>query len=490
MKKFLSKIILLLLVAPSYYAVSRTMELRFSGVDAYGAYVRMDSVLAENLVRGWSETLLFPDTVLTFAENGLQQAFCGNVVIKAYPNPFMGSARAMISAIEDVMADVRLYSIDGQRVLQSNQLLVQGDNLFDISLQKLGVYVLAVRTNSGKAVVKLLNRGGGSANAITRCGTIPSVDKRQSAQPFQPGDTMRFTGYASIGGARIESRWVVQPQRVSQSVELVFSAGTEGTLKGLFSVSPTKRVRFSRGNLQYSNVGTHAVAVDTIMPGSWRFAGNQWDTLGFSNDRADSAYTGWIDLFGWGTSGYNNKCPYMRDPNPTHYGNGMNPIAGTNYDWGVFNAIINGGNVPGLWRTLTFDEWRYVLDQRPGAQQKFSYALIDGIGGVVLLPDYWVLPQGITFVPRSGGANSYSAGQWTEMEKAGAVFLPANGFCTGNPVRAFQVNIVGSYWSSTRNVNDTSSLNASCVSFSHHIISYDTTSARYNGHCVRLVQEE
>ena len=490
MKKFLSKFMLLLLVASSHFAVSRTVELRFTGVNASGAYVRMDSVLVENLVRGWSETLLFPDTVLTFTETGMQQAFAGHMGIKAYPNPLRGNARVVISAAEDAMADVSLYSLDGQCVLQSKQSLVNGETLFEISLQKAGVYVLAVRTVSGNAVLKLLNRGGDASNNLAICGTVPCMDKRLSAQPFQSGDTLRYTGYSNSGGTRIESCWVVQPQRVSQSVELVFRAGTQGALKGLFSVSPTKRVRFSQGNLQYSNVGTHAVAADTIMRGSWRFATNQWDTLGYSNDRADSAYTGWIDLFGWGTSGYDDKYPYMKDPNPTHYGNGINPIAGTNYDWGVFNAITNGGNVPGLWRTLTFDEWRYVLDQRPGAQQKFSYAVIDGIGGVVLLPDYWVLPQGITFVPRSGWANSYSADQWTEMEKAGAVFLPANGFCTGNPVRTFQVNMIGNYWSSTRNVNDPLGPNAAGVSFSHHIISYDTASARYNGQCVRLVQEE
>lgn len=490
MKKFLSNIMLVALVSFVPVAGARAVELRFTGVNASGAHVRLDSVLVENLTQGWSETLYFPDTVLTLSEAGLQQAFAGEVGLSAYPNPFRSSANVTVSAAESGMAEMFLYNLAGQCVARSNHFLVAGENLFRISVRKAGVCVLVVRAGSGNAVLKLLSRGSCGADAITSCGMLAWTDKRQSAQPFQSGDTMRYTGYSNSGGTRIESCWVVQPQRVSQSVGLVFRAGTQGALKGLFSVSPTKRVRFSQGNLQYCNVGTHAVAEDTIMRGSWRFATNQWDTLGYSNDRADSAYTGWIDLFGWGTSGYDDKYPYMKDPNPTHYGNGINPIAGTNYDWGVYNAISNGGNVPGLWRTLTFDEWRYVLDQRPGAQQKFSYAVIDGIGGVVLLPDYWVLPQGITFVPRSGGANSYSADQWTEMEKAGAVFLPANGFCTGNPVRTFQVNMIGNYWSSTRNVNDPLGPNAAGVSFSHHIISYDTASARYNGQCVRLVQEE
>ena len=488
MKKYLS-IFLFAICLVAQGVVAQTVRLTFTGVGNSG-YQRLDSVHVENLTRGWCETLLYPDTVLTLTRSaGLTQVLGSPMQMKAYPNPFKGNARVAVTAVKSEKAVLALYNLAGQCVARSQHLLVAGENLFDISVRKAGVCVLSVSTGSGSAVLKLLNRGNSGTDAITNCGVAP-MEKLQSTMTFQRTDTMRYTGYATIGGARIESRWIVNPRLMSHDFQLVFSNGTQGTLKALFSVSRSKRVRFSQGNLQYSNVGTHLVVDGTTARGTWRFAEHQWDTLGHDNDNADSLYTGWIDLFGWGTSGYNGKYPYMKDTDPSHYGNGIYNISETNYDWGVYNAISNGGNEPNMWRTLTIDEWRYVLDERPDALQKFSYAVIDGIGGVVLLPDYWVQPQGVTFIPRNGYMNVYNNDQWTLLEKNGAVFLPANGFCSGNPLRTCQVNNSGDYWTSSRDVqNDPVSNNAWGLSFSHHLINYRSGCARYNGLCVRLVQD-
>ena len=64
----------------------------------------------------------------------------------------------------------------------------------------------------------------------------------------------------------------------------------DGALPGLFSVSATQRVYFSQGNLQYQ------ASTDT-----WRFAEHQYDYVGSDNRSISSTYSGWIDLFGWGT---------------------------------------------------------------------------------------------------------------------------------------------------------------------------------------------
>ena len=157
-----------------------------------------------------------------------------------------------------------------------------------------------------------------------------------------------------------------------------------------FSVSATQKVYFSPGNLQWSatNGGntatTHAVAGNGTAAGTWRFAPNQWDTIGANNSNVSSTYTGWIDLFGWGTSGYNNKYPYMTSTTDIDYGNGNNNILGTNYDWGVYNAIYNPKtqttDAPGTWRTLTKDQWVYLLNTRPTASSiRYAKATVCGI---------------------------------------------------------------------------------------------------------------
>lgn len=78
----------------------------------------------------------------------------------------------------------------------------------------------------------------------------------------------------------------------------------EGSLPARFKVSADKEVVFARGNLQYSTQGEHACADGTTQKGTWRIADNQYDFIGDANANIAEDYTGYIDLFGWGTSGW------------------------------------------------------------------------------------------------------------------------------------------------------------------------------------------
>ena len=177
-----------------------------------------------------------------------------------------------------------------------------------------------------------------------------------------------------------------------------------GAINSLFSVSDTKQVYFSQGNLQYQ-----------AETNTFRFAPHQYNYVGTDNSNIyDINYLGWIDLFGWGTSGWDNGNVYYR---PNDYkstgtesnGFGYGPINGSGYnydltgalanaDWGVYNAIINGGNQINQWRTLTSDEWVYLSSGRQNAEQKKGLAIIVNVKGIILLPDTWVAPEGISFV--------------------------------------------------------------------------------------------
>ncbi len=207
----------------------------------------------------------------------------------------------------------------------------------------------------------------------------------------------------------------------------------DGALPGLFSVSATRQVRFSQGNLQYQ-----------ASTNTWRFAEHQYDYVGSDNRSISSTYSGWIDLFGWGTG----SNPTLSSSYPEDYG--------TFVDWGS-NAIINGGNTTNLWRTLTSAEWEYLLNTRPGASSKLGSGNINGVGGLIILPDSWTLPSECSFA--SGFAiinpyhypdwkhNSYTLAQWAQMEAAGAVFLPAAGRRKGTDFD--NEGFHGYYWSST-----------------------------------------
>ena len=224
---------------------------------------------------------------------------------------------------------------------------------------------------------------------------------------------------------------------------------SDGSSSNVYSVSPSIAVRFSKGNLQYCDT-TH----------KWRFAQKQYEVIGYDNQYVDSAYNGWIDLFGWGTSGWNSGAeayhPWDTVAVDQKYapGNNLeNDLVGACVmaDWGVANYISNGGDQQFYWRTLTHDEWLYLLGDSEKRDGKWGLATIDSTyRGLVILPDYWVIPSSLSFNygSRNGwNTNSYTIDEWALMELNGAIFLPTTGYRNVRNVQS--VNAVGNYWSST-----------------------------------------
>ena len=264
-----------------------------------------------------------------------------------------------------------------------------------------------------------------------------------------------------------------------------------------FSVAKDKKVVFSPGNLQWSATGggssatTHTVAGGGTAAGTWRFAPNQWDIIGKNNQNISSSYSGWIDLFGWGTSGYNGKYPYMTSDNNSDYGDGENNISGTNYDWGRYNAIYNPKSnttdVPGRWRTLTSEEWAYLLDVRNTTSGiRYAKVTVYDIPGLIILPDNWSTSTYTLNNPNNifaeYYANSITPAIWTTLENAGAVFLPAAG--SRNVASVSNVVANGYYWSSSYD-----NCNAYSLYFNLSNVSSSSFYYRFYGQSVRLVRD-
>ncbi|MBR3565191.1 MAG: hypothetical protein IKN91_02530 [Paludibacteraceae bacterium] len=238
---------------------------------------------------------------------------------------------------------------------------------------------------------------------------------------------------------------------------------------GPFSVAEGRQVMFAPGNLQFNAAqGTHQCADGTTQKGTWRFAEHQWDYVGDASNgnvyhngtKCDNAnisetYDGWIDLFGWGTSGWNSGAnvyqPWSTSQSYSDYypgGSEKNNLTGAyaNADWGVYNQI--GSDAPGTWRTLTYDEWSYVYSGRANAKNLCGQATVNGVTGFILLPDDWEAPSGITFIAGTSlnfTTNTYTTAQWEQMEQRGAVFLPSGGYRYGSSVG--NVGLRGHFWS-------------------------------------------
>ena len=246
---------------------------------------------------------------------------------------------------------------------------------------------------------------------------------------------------------------------------------------GVFSVSATKQVTFSPGNLQYHPANNE-----------WRFAEHQWDYVGGSNEgnvyedgvKSNNAlispsYDGWIDLFGWGTG-----------DNPTN-SSMFNTDFVSFVDWGI-NKI--GNDAPNTWRTLTNEEWSYLRYNRTNADDLVAVAKVNGVNGLIILPDNWVCPNNITFKPgfsyndsnaAYGDYQVFTLEEWLEMESNGALFLPATGY-GGDEIQSVQGS--GAYWSSTE--HDAASV---YYLYFYSFESHTRYADRYWGNSVRLAKD-
>ncbi|MCQ2274545.1 MAG: hypothetical protein MJZ86_07120 [Bacteroidales bacterium] len=328
------------------------------------------------------------------------------------------------------------------------------------------------------------------------CQNAQSIDEQHDFYIYLPVgtyNTMELDIYDNQGGVCTKTghNIVVQRSKVSTVTcgTLEFEEPTlpDGCLPGTFSVSETKEVRFSKGNLQYTTVGTHTTATGTS-PGTWRFAEHQYDFVGngavgnvykdgikCNNENISSNYTGWIDLFCWATSGWDcgniHYQPYNYEGGSRNQGYGYGPLEGIyanidllvgSYkysDWGQFNAISNGGNQPNVWRTLNKTEWSYLMSSRGGntptinghAHCFSADVKVNGIPGILIFPDAFVWPNNVTNIPSrfnhkipvdinredydfddpeydNWNGIDYNISEFQILQAAGCVFLPAAGY--------------------------------------------------------------
>lgn len=205
--------------------------------------------------------------------------------------------------------------------------------------------------------------------------------------------------------------------------------------------------------------------------------------------------TEWSDLFARSTSGYNHGARLYQPWNGGWEESDYYAYGSSTYnlydqtgqaDWG-YNAITNGGNQENIgWRTLTKDEWNYVFTGRADAALKYGHGRVNGVNGMVLLPDEWTLPEGLSFTPGNhgwGSANDYSSDQWGQMEANGAVFLPAAGYRDDGELT--EVGNYCAYWSSSiKDATHAYELDIESGSLNTNHGYY-----QYIGNSVRLVQD-
>ena len=260
-------------------------------------------------------------------------------------------------------------------------------------------------------------------------------------------------------------------------------AAVDGKLPGVFSVSADKAVSFSKGNLQY-----------TKSTGKWSFMEHQYDVVetyeqNVGNDYADQDVVG---LFGWGTSGNSesgtNYQPYCTSTTNVDYVSYLTEAGewtASKSDWGV----VNSGDLGEGWRVMTKDEWCYLLGwtsaKRDNASNLRTFATVNGMKGLILMPDGWTASGvSLTVTTSNFTTNNINTTDWATLEEQGCVFLPAAGCRNGSPL-VNSVGFWGYYWYSTAE----SSIDVYRLGFSSEGLRPINYFPRNYGLSVRLVTE-
>ena len=143
-----------------------------------------------------------------------------------------------------------------------------------------------------------------------------------------------FIALAFLSVSAFAQTCVETDVNLTGTASITFTRYEHKNLTGLFSVAAGKQVLFSQGNLQYQ-----------ASTNTWRFAENQWDALqrdgGNETSSNRETQSKWIDMFGWGTSGWDSGAteyqPWTRSLTNTDYA--------TQSTGGVVKVLNSGGGV-------------------------------------------------------------------------------------------------------------------------------------------------
>ena len=206
-----------------------------------------------------------------------------------------------------------------------------------------------------------------------------------------------------------------------------------GNPKPTFKVAADKKVHLASGNLQYRPESNE-----------WHIA-KPLEWIGANNRFIEPTFGGYIDLFGWGTSGKVQNVPVTQyEKDVTKYATPGEDLKGIS-DWGYNPVKDELYCIEGPWRTLTMEEWAFLIDNH---DVDFAYC-----GDTYFLIIY---PDGETISGPNLGqdiyCSEYTQNMVDDLISRGCALLPLAGYRDGQDVHNVDLGVfpkLGAYWTST-----------------------------------------
>ena len=212
MKKTVIVITIMMLFA-AVSAQTDTMFVKFTGHYADNdQWIQLNSVKIQNLTRGWTETLFYPDTELVLIKGtGIQDRLNSNglVLSQNMPNPFNGLTFVNLNVAEPGDVTLVVTDITG-RVVEVTHIpsLQPGNHKIRVALSSEGFYFLTARQKGQISSIKMVNNGGnGQGNSLEYTGVAEyqspffayqekSDFKGDVHHPYSSNDDIKCVGYA------------------------------------------------------------------------------------------------------------------------------------------------------------------------------------------------------------------------------------------------------------------------------------------------------
>ena len=193
-----------------------------------------------------------------------------------------------------------------------------------------------------------------------------------------------------------------------------------GALPGVFSVSATKKVHFSKGNLFWDGDFFEFETAQYLS--SWNAENH-------------------INLFFWSKDDQISRGQNYNDPSAA-----VGDVFFTNDAETTPKSDFTVNGVTGKFRTLSAGEWEYILESRTNAENLYTedVKVCDVEHCLVIAPD--ICSNGYSF---DKDKKVYSQDEWVTAEAAGLICLPPAGYRDGDSVVSAVDAGAGLYWTSS-----------------------------------------
>ena len=227
------------LMLTALFAVSQT-KVTFTGAMLNGSYCPFEEVKVTNITKGWTETLVYPDTVLILSGTGVEEVSASREgIMHVYPNPFEDFTDVEFGVLESGTVDIRVVGVDGVLKASWEGYLPSGVHQVRVTLEDPQMALVVVTTERGNYVGKLLHVGEGGMNERDVRSASPMFSERsngltRSGGDFTPGDMMSYEGMLRKCEEMIYSDEVTQAQFVDETITLAFPvSGIGGEVQSL-----------------------------------------------------------------------------------------------------------------------------------------------------------------------------------------------------------------------------------------------------------------